>query len=221
MSAEAVKIPLPRGGVIIRTSIGNLQFAAPPETIKDSMGLEGGVPTYFIIPQQMYALHKGIALADLEFPVYFNFFIKKRKTVIICNQRQGKALRGYLSEALFGPEAFDLAPEYPHGAETPGFPDLATEMASFSVHPQSGAPLCFEDLIEFRIFDDNGSHREGAVEITIERDYTLRIGDGGEEIATVPRAETIVPGIKPLDPSQETFAPPPFRGHHAWCGPRF
>jgi len=65
---------LPRGGILISTSAGNIQLGIPPETIKDTMRLEGGVPGTFIIPQSMFDLQCGIALAEMEFPVYYNFF---------------------------------------------------------------------------------------------------------------------------------------------------
>jgi hypothetical protein len=64
---------LPRGGILISTSAGNIQLGIPPETIKDTMKLEGGVPGTFIIPQSMFDLHCGIAPAEMEFPVYYNF----------------------------------------------------------------------------------------------------------------------------------------------------
>jgi len=83
---------LPRGGILISTSAGNIQLGIPPETIKDTMRLEGGVPGTFIIPQSMFDLQCGIALAEMEFPVYYNFFFRKGKTRIICNEGQRKRI---------------------------------------------------------------------------------------------------------------------------------
>jgi len=68
-------ITLPRGGILIPTSIGNIQFGVPPETIKDSMQLKGGVPEVYIAPEFMFDLNQGIALAEMEFPIYYNFFL--------------------------------------------------------------------------------------------------------------------------------------------------
>jgi len=79
-------IYLSRGGILIPTSGGNIQFGIPPETIKDTMKLKGGVPVSYIVPQFMFSLSKGIALAEMEFPIYYNFFIRKGKTRIICNE---------------------------------------------------------------------------------------------------------------------------------------
>lgn len=69
---------LNRGGLIIKTSEGPIQFGLPPETVKDSMSLGVEVPTYYIIPSQRFNKQFGINVAEFEFPAYFNFFIKRR-----------------------------------------------------------------------------------------------------------------------------------------------
>lgn len=40
---------LPRGGLIVSTVIGNIQFGMPPETIKDSLNQGIDVPTIFVV----------------------------------------------------------------------------------------------------------------------------------------------------------------------------
>ena len=66
---------LPRGGYILDSPIGYIQFGAPPETIKDTMGLPQSVPQIFVLPYELFDWKKGINLSDLEFPIYYNFFI--------------------------------------------------------------------------------------------------------------------------------------------------
>lgn len=47
---------LPRGGYVVKTSEGLIQFGMPPETIKDSMKLGTEVPTTYVV-YGTYYLH--------------------------------------------------------------------------------------------------------------------------------------------------------------------
>ena len=85
-----------------------MQIGAPPETIKDTMLLPDSVPQIFILPRKLFNADKGISLAELEFPIYFNFFIKQRKTTVICTKKQGQRLIKVLRESVFGPKDFDV-----------------------------------------------------------------------------------------------------------------
>jgi len=75
---ETVTI-LPRGGYLVQTPIGYIQFGAPPETIKDTMLLPESVPQIFVLGNQLFSWEKGISTAELEFPIYYNFLFKKTK----------------------------------------------------------------------------------------------------------------------------------------------
>jgi len=75
---------LPRGGVIVKTLIGNIQYGIPPETVKDSLKMGLDVPTYFIIPTKRFDRKTGINIAEVEFPAYFNFFCNKKQICLIC-----------------------------------------------------------------------------------------------------------------------------------------
>ena len=100
-------INLPKGGKLIRSMIGNIQFGIPPETIKDSSKIEGGVPEYFIIPSKRFDWKDGINFMEFEFPVYYNFFIrKKRKTKLICDFKTMKDIQVIFQETLLGPRDF-------------------------------------------------------------------------------------------------------------------
>ncbi len=83
---EATVTPLPRGGYLVNTPEGYVQFGSPPETIKDTMALPDSVPQVFVLPRALFDWRKGINLADLEFPIYYNYFIRKRRTRIICTR---------------------------------------------------------------------------------------------------------------------------------------
>lgn len=45
------------------------------------------VPEYYIIPENQFDFRYGISLMEIEFPVYFNFFMKRKKTTLICNEK--------------------------------------------------------------------------------------------------------------------------------------
>jgi hypothetical protein len=85
---RAEPIRLSRGGTYIKTSIGAIQFGAPPETVKDAMLLGISVPTHFVVPRARFCVeigaNEGLNLAEIEFPAYFNFFVLKRKVNLIC-----------------------------------------------------------------------------------------------------------------------------------------
>lgn len=45
---------LNRGGIVVDTSIGPIQFGIPPETIKDSISSGSEVPQYYVVPKSKY-----------------------------------------------------------------------------------------------------------------------------------------------------------------------
>lgn len=42
---------LQKGGSIIETKIGNIQYGIPPETLKDALIQNVEVPEYYIVPE--------------------------------------------------------------------------------------------------------------------------------------------------------------------------
>ncbi len=140
---------LPRGGYLIDTSVGYIQFGAPPETIKDTMKLESGCPLIYVLPRSFFHVTKGIAVAELEFPLYMNHFIRQKKTYVVCTEEQRDQLRVVLQEAVFGPESVDIRSEYSEGEAAFGFPDLKAEMEYF----RGGNTL--EAMVQFVIFKEN------------------------------------------------------------------
>ncbi len=71
---------LQRGGFLVESPAGYIQFGSPPETIKDTMSLPGGVPEIFVLPTNMFSWIKGISVAEIEFPLYYNFFLRNKNT---------------------------------------------------------------------------------------------------------------------------------------------
>lgn len=140
---------LPRGGYLVETSVGYVQIGSPPETIKDTMMLPRSTPQIFVLPNSFFHVEKGISVAELEFPIYYNHFLRQKKTYIVCTREQRDQLIVVLNEAVFGPEVVDLRSEYVDGENTFGYPDMKAEMDHFRGNRQ------LDDLVKFVIFKDN------------------------------------------------------------------
>lgn len=122
------------------------QIGAHPETIKDTMKADTGVPNLFVLPSTLFDIHNGISLGELEFPLYYNYYVRGRKFRFICRPEQQRPLIRLLKEAVFGPSSFRLEREFPRGAATPGFPDLKAEAGFYKT--VDGRKLKLADLIE-------------------------------------------------------------------------
>ena len=151
---------LPRGGYLIDTSEGYVQIGSPPETIKDTMFLPKSSPQIFVLPRRFFHKHKGISVAELEFPIYYNHFLRKLKTRIVCTQEQMDQLKTVLQESVFGPEHVDLRSEYADNEKSFGFPDIMAEMDYFRGNRR------LEDLVEFQVFNEEDLVRIGQVTIS-------------------------------------------------------
>ena len=113
-------IRLPRGGVMVQTALGNIQFGMPPETIKDAMvmKMEGAkdirdkMPICYVVPHQLFDQKCGICMAEVEFPTYFNFFVLGRNPTFLTYPSVERRLRKVLRETLVGPAKIDYDSEY-------------------------------------------------------------------------------------------------------------
>ncbi|MDH4198964.1 MAG: cAMP/cGMP-dependent 3',5'-cyclic-AMP/GMP phosphodiesterase [Spirochaetia bacterium] len=170
---------LPRGGYVVPSSSGLIQFGAPPETIKDTMILPEKVPRIFVLPDQMFSIEKGIAVAELEFPIYYNHFLCQKKTYILGTKEQQEQLTVVLKESVFGPEKVDLSSEYPEGEKSEGYPNIKAEMDFFRGN------RTLDDLIHFAVFKKN---RIQINNVIIDRDEKkgFLVYDEGKLIAEVP-----------------------------------
>lgn len=98
-------LALPRGGyIILKDNKILVQIGVPPETIKDSIKLLGEAPQYYIIPKNLLDKTTFLNVAEVEFPIYYNYFIKRRKTFIICTKEQKNSLITLFKESLIGPD---------------------------------------------------------------------------------------------------------------------
>jgi CRP-like cAMP-binding protein/phosphoribosyl 1,2-cyclic phosphodiesterase len=149
---------LNRGGVVVHWGELLLQVGAYPETVKDTIQSTEGVPQIFVVPEQLFDPYLGVSAAELEFPVYFNFYLKQRKIRFVCRKHQLRPLLRVIREAVFGPSSLDYAEEYLGGAEAGGYPELLREMRWYKLDPKRPrGRLLLRDLVTPLVFDDNGS----------------------------------------------------------------
>ena len=153
---------LPRGGYLAETPAGNIQFGAPPETIKDTMHLQSGVPDIFVLADEMFSWVKGISVGEIEFPLYYNYFLRNKKTLIICRKNQLDRIKKVLQESIFGPRNFDITIDYDPSVSKETVPDIKSEMNFFRKNNR------LSNMVSFGIFENNKFSCRG-VEIKIDK----------------------------------------------------
>lgn len=164
-----------------------------------------GVPSLFILPTSLFDIHNGISLAEVEFPLYYNFYVRGQKLRFICRPEQQRPLVRLLKEAVFGPSVFHLEREYQHGAATPGLPDLKAEGLFYKT--VQGRRQKLADLIAPIVCATGDSVTVDGVEITLLEDDEVRFSRAGQTHAVV---------FQPLDPpvfshdGSSHFQPPDF-----------
>ena len=207
-------IRLGRGGVYVKTPCGAVQVGAPPETIKDSMGLGLDIPDTFVIPPELFDKRRGLTLAEIEFPSYFNFFVLKRRArLVVEGEQTAERLRTVFRESLFGSRmpahADEFADHYPRELR----PDFERETDHFR-RGSSGKCQDVDDLVEFCVMGPK-KRVDLPSGISIEKlaDGHYAISANGSLVAKVP-AIVEVPDKTP-PPSLglvggEAFEPPSF-----------
>ncbi len=175
---SSVMTLLPRGGYLVNTSSGYIQFGSPPETLKDTISLPDSVPQIFVLPYEHFHPSQGISMAEVEFPMYFNFFIKKRKTIVYVNPDHVQNMKNVLQESLFGPVKVDISKE----VEKTGnyfIPDLVSEMKFFRGN------MKLNDLIDIREMTSDGFTLND-VKVIPRKDKGFNIFEKDKLIAEVP-----------------------------------
>ena len=206
-------IPLPRGGVLVRTGIGGVQFGSPPETIKDALTAGHEVPSIFVLPSLWFSRLHGTVAVELEFPVYWNRFINGRRVVVVCDEPARARVRAVLRESLFGPAEIDADVDYDAGVPADARADLRRELEWFRPSHE-GRPLELDDVLDFAIFDGGrailGRGPDG--EVVVERRAGgWRLLEGGVVRADLdePTPDVVAaPRPRPFVPP--TFEPPRF-----------
>ena len=139
---------LPRGGFWMMTPLGPLQMGAPPDSLKDTLTGAGCVPRIILLPRTLVDMSQGICTADVEFPIYFNLFVKHRPLIIVGTKVQEALIRAAMQESLLGPLVQDLSADMAPGRHVP---NLMREQAWFRTgHYQTGT-LGLNDAIDFHV----------------------------------------------------------------------
>lgn len=199
---DSVMTLLPRGGYLVNTKAGYIQFGSPPETLKDTIRLPESVPQIFVLPFEHFDPTQGISMAEVEFPMYFNFFIKQRKTIVYCHPDQIDSMKTVLKEALFGPENVDIS----HEVEKVGhyfIPDLKKEMEFF----RHGMQL--ENLIDLKELKSEGFMLDD-VKVVPQDDHGFKIFESEKLIAEVPAKMEFQIQYDLGTTLKEPFVPPEF-----------
>ncbi|MBN1498987.1 MAG: cAMP/cGMP-dependent 3',5'-cyclic-AMP/GMP phosphodiesterase [Spirochaetes bacterium] len=193
-------VNLPRGGYLINTPAGLFQFGSPPETIKDTIPSIHGVPTTFILPSKFFNWIKGISIAELEFPIYYNYFIKKKKTRIICNRQQEETITVVLKQSLFGPDRIDFTNDFPVNPEYGE--NIKREMEYFRI-------MKLEDVVEFSIFNNSVVTADG-IKISIDTGNNFEISWNSDHCYHIPGNIEYKPKYLIGEGLSEPFKPPLF-----------
>jgi len=130
-----------------------MQFGIPAETAKDNLRREilggGSVPDIFVLPEDLF--YGGKNFADIEFVLYYNYFIKqKKKVTLVGKEEQLERLRTYLQFSLFGPE-HDSEMFKKYDPDTQRF--LKTAFEEYAVTGENGRKLELDDYVNFVPFE--------------------------------------------------------------------
>ncbi len=193
---------LPRGGYLIDTIAGYIQIGSPPETIKDTMLLPKGVPQIFVLTSELFSKEKGISIAELEFPIYYNFFLKQRKTIIVCTEEQAKRLRKSLKEAIFGPDKLNIKDDF-LPLENTYIPDIEAEMRFFRGN------ITLSKMMKFGVFKNGGYRIDNNVVIKKLPSGDFEIIENNKKIRVSGKID-YTPEYKIGQRLKEPFVPPLF-----------
>ncbi|MEZ0230899.1 MAG: cAMP/cGMP-dependent 3',5'-cyclic-AMP/GMP phosphodiesterase [Planctomycetota bacterium] len=203
---------LPRGGLVVKTSAGLIQFGIPPETIKDSIISGKEVPTTFVVPRERFDRRRGINVSEVEFPAYYNFFILKRRVSLVVDDKDTEErIRRVFQETLFGPKDYPGSDEFAEDSPVSERPDLRKEAEFFRTGPRGRMEV--DTLLGFNAFDGEGRVRVSD-KVTIERlpdEGGYIVTDAGAEVARIP-AKIQLPEktTSELSTRQPEFEPPQF-----------
>jgi hypothetical protein len=170
--------------------------------LKDTKLLPKSVPTIFFLPFEHFNPSQGISLAEVEFPIYFNFFILKKKMKVFVNPAHIENMKIVLNEAAFGPNKIDISNEI-ENPETYAAPDLKAEMNYF----RGGNSL--ENMVEFLPIQPGGNEI-GNVKIVQMEDKSFIVFDKSEKIAEIPAKIEFQVHYELGSLLKEPFDPPEF-----------
>jgi CRP-like cAMP-binding protein len=206
MSRSGEVVALPRGGLWVDTPVGPVQLGAPAETIKDTLQRDGGVPRTVILPRSFLDARRGRSIVDIEFPIYFNLFAKRRPLIVIGPPPHEARIRAAVQESLLGPAKLDLSQDLFEGIQPP---DLVREMEFFRKGPYRSGRLEMEDAIDYRAVDGEPVDLGEGVTVTPAAEG-WDIAWGGEVRARLPAQPPMPASTTSAPSSRPPFVPPRF-----------
>lgn len=208
MTVEVLQ--LPRGGTLVKTPEGNLQIGATPETIKDTLRLIGEVPDTFVLPNKLFSSERGVSLADIEFPAYYNYFLKNRQIKLIGQTHQLEMILNVLREAVLGPDQVQLAREYPFGLNRELIPDLRAEMEFLRAKDLTGKrKMELTDIAQAIPWGPNNRVPFGRLALERTPKGGLRVVEGSNVLAEVP-LDISFGDLREFPERKQPFEPPLF-----------
>lgn len=178
---------LKKGGVIISTKIGDIQFGMPPETLKDALQAGLPVPTIYILPTQRFDKEKAVCCAEFEFPAFYNFFVCKKGISVITDKKGEEACRKIFQETLQGPKDLsNFKNDFDRNFDPELIPDIKAELAHFAKNSGTeGKNLTFDCIIKIILFDKDNIAELGEGVCIKKRDSHVLIYQDNKEIVKI------------------------------------
>ena len=99
---------LSKGGIIVNTAIGNIQFGVPFGTLNELNEMQIEIPKIFVVPTTLFEKKYMINLMDIE-PIVMHHYLKnKTKVILIVSKENEKIIKKMFDEEVFGPDEFKV-----------------------------------------------------------------------------------------------------------------
>ncbi|EFA84157.1 cAMP/cGMP-stimulated cAMP/cGMP phosphodiesterase [Heterostelium album PN500] len=151
--------PKEQGSFLFDSVVGPIQIGVPPETIKTSLKAHSAVPQIYVLPHILCS--NGVSYSEVEFPVFFNFFIKKaasnplRRVIMVGHEDQLRRVRSIFKESMFGPnpDQIYIKEEISKAKLDAGYAiDFEAERATLA-YRKHGMESSIDDFVIFKPFD--------------------------------------------------------------------
>lgn len=158
---------LEKGGYLLEVENHLVQIGCPPETIKDSIIKKKEVPAIFILTEGNFLCENSFkSLMEIEFPIYYNFFLLKKKISVICPKKYKSALEKTLTYCLSLKKKYDIAKDFA-SLKKDYFPPSKQEYSYFVNYK-------LKDVIEIISYDDkNNTINNFPFKVTIKKENII------------------------------------------------
>lgn len=201
---------LPRGGLFLTVGDASIQLGCPPETVKDSIALGLEPPLAYVLPRQLFDVHRGVSIAEFEFPAYRSFFLHNRRVVLVVESpAHGERVRAVFEETLVGP-AFEPDPwEFADGDAAAAKPLLCRESDYFRRSP-GRRRLSVDELVDVRCLTDGPVVLEGGLSLELAGSR-ITVRKSSDTVAELSIELALPPRLRPAAERAPTpFVPPAF-----------